>query len=261
MHDRDHLVEHNIASHRALETLFSGLSDDQWAVPSLCPDWDARGVFVHRVSVEHALTGWAPSTETPPPFQLAGEFEGEVADLSNAALLDRAREVWAARRADLEGLTQADVDAPSMTPAGIGVYGDFLRIRIMDSWVHERDVAVPLGIATDDSGPRAEYAVDEVEGAVGYIVGKKIGLTDGLGISFHVTGGVTRDIHVKVDGRAAAVDTLDDPVCEVTADVLTFMLLACGRVDPQEKIDAGLITWTGDAEWGEKAARNLAYTR
>jgi hypothetical protein len=100
-----------------------------------------------------------------------------------------------------------------------------------------------------------------VQGAIGYIVGKKIGLTEGLGISFHVTGGVTRDIHVLVDGRATEVDSLDDPVCEVTADVGTFMMLACGRVDPQARIDAGAITWTGDPEWGEKAARNLAYTR
>jgi uncharacterized protein (TIGR03083 family) len=261
MHDRDVLVENNLASYAALESLYGGLSDEQWSIQSLCPDWDVRGVLVHRVSVEQVLTGWKPSAETPPPFELVGQFEADVAALSNAELFDRAREIWAARGGHLGTITQADVDAPSMTPTGIGVYGDFLRIRVFDSWVHERDVAIPCGIRTDDSGQRAEFSVDEVETALGYIVGKKIGLTEGLGITFHVTGGVARDIHAFVDGRAAQVDSLDDPVCEVSADVGTFVMLAAGRVDPQERIDAGAITWTGDAAWGEKAARSLAYTR
>jgi hypothetical protein len=37
-------------------------------------------------------------------------------------------------------------------------------------------------------------------------------------------------------------------------------MLACGRVDPQERIDAGRISWSGDAAWGEKAAHNLRFT-
>jgi hypothetical protein len=38
------------------------------------------------------------------------------------------------------------------------------------------------------------------------------------------------------------------------------MQLACGRIDPQERIVAGLVSWTGDAELGDRAARNLRYT-
>jgi hypothetical protein len=37
-------------------------------------------------------------------------------------------------------------------------------------------------------------------------------------------------------------------------------MLAAGRVDPGERIAAGRISWTGDDEWGERAAHNLAYT-
>ena len=37
-------------------------------------------------------------------------------------------------------------------------------------------------------------------------------------------------------------------------------MLACGRVDPQERIDAGRISWTGADEWGDKVARNLRFT-
>jgi hypothetical protein len=43
-------------------------------------------------------------------------------------------------------------------------------------------------------------------------------------------------------------------------DSTTFVQLACGRIDPQARIDAGAISWTGDAELGERAARNLRFT-
>jgi hypothetical protein len=42
--------------------------------------------------------------------------------------------------------------------------------------------------------------------------------------------------------------------------MLTFMQLACGRIDPQAQIDAGKITWTGNGELGARAARNLRFT-
>ena len=261
MYDPELLVTASRAGYTALDALYTGLDDDQWAVQSLCPEWTARGVLVHRIGVEHILTGWSPSLDAPPPFERLGPFEAELSEASNADVLARARDVWAARSADLDAVDAEMVAAPSITPTGPGAYGDFLRIRVFDSWVHERDVTIPLGVATDDGGPRAAYAVDEVTTAMGYIVGKKIGLTDGLGITFHVTGGVERDIHVLVDGRAGVVDELADPVVEVTADVATFVMLAAGRVDPHERIDTGAVTWTGDDSWGEKAARNLAYTR
>ncbi|MGB0877647.1 MAG: SCP2 sterol-binding domain-containing protein, partial [Mycobacterium sp.] len=117
---------------------------------------------------------------------------------------------------------------------------------------------------------------------------KKIGLPDGMSIVFHVgsglkeggskeggskeggskeggskegtEGGAKRDLAVLVDGRARVVDAVDSPDVEVTADLETFMMLAAGRVDPQSKIDAGEITWTGDDQWGDTAARKLAFT-
>ena len=53
---------------------------------------------------------------------------------------------------------------------------------------------------------------------------------------------------------------LPDPDVTLTADSLTFMLLACGRIDPEQAIADGRITWSGDAELGGLAARNLRFT-
>ena len=126
--------------------------------------------------------------------------------------------------------------------------------------MHERDITTPLGWPTEDTGPRAEIALAEVEGSLGYIVGKKIGLPDGASIVFHLTGPLERDLSVVVDGRAKQVEHVDKPDVELTTDTLTFIQLACGRIDPQAQIDQGKVTWTGNDELADRAARNLAFT-
>ncbi len=77
---------------------------------------------------------------------------------------------------------------------------------------------------------------------------------------FHLTGPLRRDVSVVVDGRARTVDRVEDPDVELTTDSLTFVQLASGRIDPQAQIDAGKVSWTGDAVLGDQAARNLRFT-
>ena len=249
------------ASYTAIEDLCAGLSDTDWQVQSLCPDWTVRGVVDHLASVESAMVGWLPQdTTTPPPFAKAGEFLAETAGLHGRDYLDRVRTVFARRRADLDGLTVADFERPSWMPVGPGTYGRFLAIRVFDFWVHERDITTALGRQTDDTGPRAEIALAEVEGSLGYIIGKKVGLQDGRSLTIHLTGPLVRRYDIAVDGRARQVEPLEHPDAELHSDSTTFVQLACGRIDPQARIDAGAIRWTGDAELGERAARNLRFT-
>jgi uncharacterized protein (TIGR03083 family) len=244
-----------------LEALIDDLSPDEWDVQSLCPDWTVRGVVEHLAGVEYALLDWLPTPEDDkPPFERVGEFAAQIKDRSNEELVAEVKRILAARRAALADMTDEQFAQASMTPVGPGTYHRFMDVRVFDFWVHQRDMTAPLGRPSDDGGPAAETAVDEVHGSIGYIVGKKIGLPDGMSLAVHLTGPVERDIFAKVDGRAAKVDSLDDPSVEVTTDSLTFVQLACGRIDPQGPIDAGAITWSGDGEWGEKTARNLAFT-
>jgi uncharacterized protein (TIGR03083 family) len=245
----------------AIEGLCARMDSGQWHVQSLCPEWTARDVVNHLVMMERAMTGWLPdSTEELPHFERVFAGDESVAALSDADFAGLVRDVFAGRRADLAALTPADLDRPSWTPVGVKTFGRFLEIRVFDFWVHERDITTPLRWPTEDSGPRAEIALAEVEGSLGYIVGKRVGLPDGTSIVFHLTGPITRDLPVVVDGRARVVDRIANPDVELTTDFLTFMQLACGRIDPQAQIDSGAVTWTGNTELGERAARNLAFT-
>lgn len=245
----------------AIETLSARMDGTQWQVQSLCPGWQARDVITHLGMMERVLTGWLPgSVEQVPPFDRVEPYSEQVAALDDSSFASRITEIFGERRADLAALRNEDLDRPSWTPVGPKTFGRFLEIRVFDFWVHERDITTPLGWPTDDAGPRAEIALAEVEGSLGYIVGKKIGLPDGTSIVFHLTGPISRDLSVKVDGRAKQVERIDNPDVELTTDTLTFVQLACGRIDPQAQIDQGKVTWTGDDELADRAARNLRFT-
>ena len=245
----------------SVDDLLAGLSDEQWAVPSLCPDWDVRGVVGHLGGVEHMLLGAAPGSMADSlPFQKIGEWLAATAELSNREFLARYSEVIEGRRREFATMTEEQLALPSATPVGPGTYGRFMTVRVFDYWVHEQDMRVPLGLPGHESGPAAEMAIGEIHRSLPYIVGKKIGLEDGMSISFELTGPVERSMYLVVDGRAGLVDELADADVALHADSTTFALLACGRIDPQGPIDDGRVTWSGSDEWGEKAARSLAFT-
>ncbi len=237
------------------------LTAEQWSAPSLCPDWTVQGVFAHLTAIEEVLLGWWPTGPTdPPPFAAIPGIHAELTAASTDTVIERFDSIVGRRRVELAAMDDTAFATPCMTPVGPATYGRFMAIRVFDCWVHERDIRVPLGLAGDDGGPAAEMALDEVRGSLGYIVGKKIGLPDGRGIAFALTGPVREQLFVKVDGRAAVVDTLAAPDVTVTVDSLTFMLLACGRIDPEAAVADGRITWSGDGELGARAARNLRFT-
>lgn len=245
----------------AIETLCADLSEAEWQVQSLCPDWTVHDVVNHVTGMEAVMAGWLPEdASTPPPFERAAEFLRETAGLDRAAYIERVRATYEHRRRDLAALPSEDLQRPSWMPTGPGSYGRFLEIRVFDMWVHERDITTPLGRETVDTGVAAEIALAVVEGSLGYIVAKLVGLPDGKSIAFHLTGPIARELAVVVDGRAKQVARLQDPDVEVATDSTTFIQLACGRIDPQIPIDSGAITWKGDAELGERAARNLRFT-
>jgi uncharacterized protein (TIGR03083 family) len=245
----------------AIESVSTRLDGDMWRAQSLCPDWNARDVIAHLGMMERVMTGWLPGgAEELPPLDRVGPYREQAASLGDQAFASRIAEIFADRRADLAELTATDLSRPSWTPIGQKTYGQFLEIRIFDFWVHERDITTPLGWLTEDTGPRAEIALGQVVGSIGYIVGKKVGLPDGSSIVFHLTGPIQRDISVTVDGRARAVDHIDQPTVELTTDTVTFIQLAAGRIDPQAQLDQGKVQLAGDRELANQAAHNLRFT-
>ncbi len=256
----DYITAHRFA-YGELAGVTGELTDEQWSVPSLCPDWNVRACVAHVIGVDKLLTGWGPSTEEPPPLAEMHSFMAAAATMSGDDFNAESAAVARGRLADLKGRSEEVLDEPSITPVGRQTFGSFLQIRIFDHWVHARDIALPLGISLPDDGLGAAMAVNQVHRSMGYIAGKLIGLEDGMSMAVNVTGGTPLSFYVAVNGkRAGLVEAVEDPTFTLTADTETFVMLACGRIDPQERIDAGRISWTGDATWGDRAARSLRFT-
>lgn len=253
-------VTNLFACYDTLGGLLGDLSDDEWTTQSLCPDWDVAGVVAHLGAMESVMTGWRPDGDKPAPFDKARDFLQAAGSMSGPELRGRFGEVVAARRADLESISDDVMDETSWTPVGVQTYGRFIAIRVFDFWVHEHDIRTPLARPGNESGPAAEMAFAEVHGSFGYIAGKKAGVPQGKSVTVHLTGGLEGDLSAVVEDRARVVDDLASADAEVTIDFLTFMQLACGRIDPDGPIGDGRATFAGDTALAEQLTRNLAFT-
>jgi uncharacterized protein (TIGR03083 family) len=140
---------------RRFAAMLAELSDEQWRAPSRCEGWNVQDVASHLVGVDafwqmsivaglageptRVLTNFDPAT-TPamliqplralPPAEVLGQL---------VASMDRFLDV-------LASLDAAGWATPVETPPGHLPVRLLAHHALWDCWVHERDVALPLGI-------------------------------------------------------------------------------------------------------------------
>ena len=261
MSERDLIVSNLDSCWTSIVNLFEQLDSSQWQSQSLCPDWTVKEVAAHLVSVEQVLSNWMPDdAATPPPFEKVGTCFATAMQMTESELVTHMEQTFDQRRRNLADASQDDFNRPSVTPVGQATYGRFMAVREFAAWMHERACRSPLGMPTDNGGAPAEMALNEVRLSIGYIAGKKIGLTEGQSIHFEITGAVAKDIFVEVEGKARETDFIAKPTATVHCDSLAFMNQACGRINPEVPISEGLLHWSGDETLGSHAARNLRFT-
>jgi uncharacterized protein (TIGR03083 family) len=250
----------------SIDLLGRGLAPEQWLTPTACPGWTVADQLAHIVGTESMLAGepTPPGASADLPAHVHNDigraneqWVTELRRLRPTDLLEEFERIAARRLEALRALTNAQWEEPSWTPVGQADYRRFMQIRVFDSWVHEQDMRAAVGQPGHGDGPAAEQAIDEIERALGYVIGKRAGAPDASSVTIDLTGPVARSIHVAVDGRAAVVAALPD-----TADVTirlgsaAFAALACGRVDPAEVA----VAIEGDQELGQRIVANLAFT-
>ena len=253
----------------SIAELVAGLDDAALDTPTCLPGWDVRAVVAHVIGTESMLLGdGAPPHELDPASSDhvrndIGKFnEAWVASMPSAGVIDlvaRLEDHRTRRLAALRAMDRDAWDAEGFTPAGRDSYGRFMRIRVFDCWLHEQDVRDAVGRPGHESGPAVETTLDEMEAALGYIVGKRAGAPAGARVRIELTGDSGRTILVEVGERAMVVDGLTaDPTVTLTMPVGVFTRLAAGRVAPaavgeQVEID-------GDEALGQRIVDSLAFT-
>lgn len=266
---RDELVPQLIDEWAAIDALLSSLTPEEWARPTPLPGWDVQDAVAHIIGTEAMLAGdEMPAVATDVKAlshvrnDIAATNEVWVESLRGtepAAVLDRFRSVTSRRATALAAMTKEDFDAPSWTPVGKSTYGRFMQIRLFDCWMHEQDIRDAVSRPGHEDGAAAEASVDEIERALGFVVGKRAGAPDGAAVTIELTGPVTRQVHVVVDGRAQVVPELDRPATTVVRlGSGLFVRLAGGRVDPRSRLTE--IAMHGDVDLAGRLVDNLAFT-
>lgn len=253
-----------------LRAVLAGLDPAAWTAPTALPGWDVRANASHIIGTEAFLAG-DPTPTVEVDASALPHVRNDIGAMNEAwvvaladepprAMLDRLDDVTGRRLASLRAITDEEWDTPGFTPAGTDTYGRFMRIRVFDCWMHEHDVRDAVGEPPRVDEATAGLTLDEMETALGFVVGKRAGAPDGSAVTFALTGPAGREINVAVDGRAAVVPTLDRPAdVTLTTDVHTFTRLAGGRAAWADLHD-GLVTIDGDRSLAVRLLENLAFT-
>jgi len=234
------------------------LSDTEWALPTECPGWDVKDQLSHLIGIERALMG-EPTPAWDEPLGdhvkngIAAANEPWVAvrrSLPGRDVQAEFVEVTEARLAQLDGRTQAEWAQVGWSPVGEVPYAVFMEVRVMDSWVHEQDARRALDRPGGSGNHASNVALNRLQEAMPFVVGKQAGCADGTAVRFVVSGPRTdaRAFTIAVEGkRAKAVGDEVAPTMTLSLSSLDFVRLACGRVSAEQVEAAGGVGVDGDA--------------
>ncbi len=151
------ILEPTTRQRRRLLDAVAAFGDEDWAHPSRCDGWTNRDVIVHldstnafwAFSITAALQGeptrfLATFDPVASPAELVAGSQG----VSNQEALDKFR---ASTTALLDLLSSLEEDSWSQlaeAPPGHISINAVVHHALWDSWIHERDILLPLGITT-----------------------------------------------------------------------------------------------------------------
>jgi uncharacterized protein (TIGR03083 family) len=162
-----------VRQRRRLEAIFASLGDDDWRAPTRCENWsvqdigthlnDVNGFFRSAISAGLAgtptrvLEGFDPKA-TPAAMVDAVSTKAPTETLADLVQSDDALCELVAALDDQQWSTIAE-GPPGLVPIRLLVHH-----ALWDSWIHERDVGLPLGLAVAEEH-------DEVLACLRYVAG------------------------------------------------------------------------------------------
>jgi uncharacterized protein (TIGR03083 family) len=155
---------------RRLEALLNDRSDDEWRSASRCEGWTVQDVVAHLAGVNVFWVASVLAGLAGAPTKLLAAFDPArhpallvegTRSLSPREVLDQFVTSNDGFLGALATLDEAGWSALAETPVGHVSIRLLAHHALWDSWVHERDIAIPLGLA-----PAEEP--DEVESCLQY---------------------------------------------------------------------------------------------
>ncbi len=211
------ILEPTVRQRRRLLAAVRSFTDAQWAHPSRCDGWSSRDVIVHldstnsfwTYSITEGLRG-EPSCllATFDPVSSPAQLVAGSNDVANAEVLDRFATSTESLLALLASLSGDDLAALAEAPPGHLSVSAVLHHALWDSWVHERDILLAMGIAPEEDA-------DEIAACLRYVAG--------LGPALTVTRG----------GAGHGVMTIfaTEPDTSVVVEITDHVVVRAGTAD------------------------------
>jgi uncharacterized protein (TIGR03083 family) len=147
-----------IRQRRRLQATLAGLGVDEWSAPSRCDGWTVQDVVAHLVTVNNFWNASTVAGLRGTPTRVLAGFDpaatptllvGSMRALTPTEVLDQ----FVASNDAFLG-TIADLDEPQWSnvaesPAGHVPVRLLAQHALWDCWIHERDIALPLGMIPD----------------------------------------------------------------------------------------------------------------
>jgi uncharacterized protein (TIGR03083 family) len=158
---------------RRLADTVAGLDADQWAAPTRCEGWSVQDVVVHLTTTNQFWAVSITAGRNGAPTRLLAKFDpvatpAELVALerskSSAEVLERfvgSNDDLAASIADLDDAGWA---IPAEAPPGHLALRCVVLHALWDSWIHERDIMLPLGLSPPEEP-------DEILASLRYVAG------------------------------------------------------------------------------------------
>jgi uncharacterized protein (TIGR03083 family) len=240
---------------------------EQWDLPTDLEGWSVKDNVAHTAHLEAVLAGTPEETiaiqDAPHLKGLFNHYteQGVVARRGRdmAALVDEIEHSTKLRYAELRASPPTDGSAaPPRTPGGVPWdYNTLLNNRPVDIWMHSQDIRRAIGLDGGFDCAAARHTIGRFGPAVAMVLGKRVGPPVGTSVLIELTDvDATFAAVVGEDGRAAAVQGLDDPTVRILLSASDFVVLAGGRRD----LAATSPRFEGDADLGRAVLSSFAIT-
>jgi uncharacterized protein (TIGR03083 family) len=160
-----------VRQRRRLACSLASFGSEQWAHPSRCDGWSARDVIVHLHDTNTFWTYSITAGLRGDPTRFLAMFDPvasppQLVARSNDLSTEDVLEQFVGSTESLVGLwaslDDGDWSALAEAPPGHVSVSAVAHHALWDSWVHERDILVPLGVTPDEEA-------DEIAACLRYV--------------------------------------------------------------------------------------------
>jgi len=276
--DRTGLIDALDQTVQSVIDLGFGCRDEDFDRPTHCPGWSVKDQISHVVGVEKSFAGIRADHVDVPDYPHVRHDAGRDIEREVEARRGRTGRAVVAELADfhperIASLREAPADLDTVVGGALGpetTFGHLLRMRVIDTWVHEQDIRNALDRPGNLDTPAAAVFTEAVLRALPRVISRVAGVGTGHAVVVDVTGPVVAREGARVitgederpygealfsgHHRPEGEEQLDVTSIHLTTDALTRR--AAGR----RSTDEIHYTVTGDEEIARRVLDALVVT-